>query len=133
MPVAVNWQRQDLSRDDAARRFVDSALAEAEPNAVILAAGDERTFALWYAVYGLRRRPDVAVLNVNLYGFDWYRRSLAKTRPDLLSFLRAAPPIDLLVDALAAERPVYAAEDLGPGVSLAGGQPEGVLTRLAAP
>jgi len=51
---------------------------------VIVAVGDERTFALWYGVYGLRQRPDIAILNVNLYGYEWYRAALAETHPDLL-------------------------------------------------
>jgi 4-amino-4-deoxy-L-arabinose transferase-like glycosyltransferase len=139
--IAANWSTQDLRKDDAARAFMTSALAEAEPNAVILTAGDERTFALWYGIYGLGQRHDVALINVNLYGYDWYRRSLAETHPNLLPFIGSAPPLESLIARLAAEQPVYAAEDLGLALPESIGHPEpegaahssGVLTRLGGP
>lgn len=125
--LARHWTSHDLSRDTEARAFIDAALAEAEPNAVILTASDARTFALWYAVYGLRRRSDVAPVNVNLLGFDWYRRTVAATHPDL-------PPVNAAaaaqwIAAVARQRPTYAAEtlDLGPELNEAR---VGVLTKL---
>ena len=138
VPIALgarNWRTHDLHGEDIARAFIASALTEAEPNSVILTAGDERTFALWYGIYGLGKRPDVALLNVNLYGYEWYRRSLAETHPDLLPFDGSAPPLESLIITMAAERPVYAAEDLGlnlpeqaePGEAT---HSSGVLTRL---
>ena len=135
LSTGANWRAQDLRGDSTAQAFVDSSLAEAEPNSVILTAGDERTFALWYAVYGLRRRQDVAVLNVNLYGYEWYRRALAETHPHLLPLTGSAPPLDSLIASLAAARPVYAAEDLGLALPEQAGaqgsvQASTVLTRL---
>jgi hypothetical protein len=135
LPVAslVNWQDQDLSQDTAARMFLASAFQEAAPNSVILTSGDERTFALWYGVYGLRQRPDVAILNVNLYGYEWYRATLAETHTNLLPSGSEAPPIESLIAGLVARRPVYAAEKLGlslPGVTE---HKVGVLAQLLGP
>jgi hypothetical protein len=135
--VGTNWRTHNLAQEHGARAFLDAALAEAETGAVILTAGDQRTFALWYGIYGLGRRPDLAVINVNLWGYEWHRRSLAETHPYLLPLLDAAPPLEALIASLAAVRPVYAAEDLGldlPQLEPSeAGQAPGVLTRLLGP
>ncbi len=106
---------------------------DAAPDSVILTVSDERTFALWYAVYGQRRRPDVAVVNVNLYGYEWYRRTLAETHVNLLPSEDEAPDIETLITELAGRVPVYAAEDLGlnlPGLTQ---RPAGDLMQLVNP
>ena len=89
--AAWHWPQMDLSRDRAARDFVDAALATAAPGAVILVGGDEPTFALWYARYGLQRRPDLTPINVHLYDYPWYQASLLQHHPVLAA---AAPEWD---------------------------------------
>jgi hypothetical protein len=126
--IARNWSGHDLSRDREARAFVQATLREAAPDAVILSVTDRPTFALWYAVYGLRLRPDLAPLNLSLFGFDWYRRTVAANHADLPLIDPAAP--EAWIAAVATERPVYAAEDLElelPGLLRT---PAGVLTKL---
>jgi hypothetical protein len=86
------WRENDLSRDREAQAFVARTLEDAAPGAVILTAGDGPTFALWYAVYGLAQRPDVAPVNVNLLAFAWYRRALAGRHPDFVAALDAFDP-----------------------------------------
>ena len=54
-------------------RFCRGDTSSGAPDAVILVGGDEPTFALWYARYGLRQRSDVTPINVHLYGFPWYQ------------------------------------------------------------
>jgi 4-amino-4-deoxy-L-arabinose transferase-like glycosyltransferase len=124
------WEEAALSPHLEAEVFWRTALMKAEPDALILTGGDARTFALWYAVYGLRARPDVAVMNVNLYGFEWYRRTLAETHPHLLPSDTVAP-IDELIAREAAERPVYAAEDLDLRLEGISGTRTGVLMKLS--
>jgi hypothetical protein len=139
--IQRNAATHDLSRDETARDFLAAAFREAAPDAVILTSGDERTFALWYGRYGLRSRLDIAVLNVNLFGFDWYRRTLAETHDDLLPSAPGAEPADdssspsleELLALIATRRPLYAADDLAlalPGLTR---EPVGVLTRLRTP
>ena len=119
----------DLSRDQAAQAFVARVAAEAQPGGVILTAGNETTFALWYMIYGLRIRPDLAPLNVNLYGFDWYRATLAAHHPALAG-VEGNPALEEFLPGVAARRPLYRTEDLG--ITLPGlvGQPVGDLVRL---
>ena len=128
--LAANWRTHDLSRDAAARDWVAAALDEAEPRAVIVSAGDRTTFALWYAVYGLGQRPDVALLNANLFGFDWYRATLRERHADVFADLPEPPPaLEALLPALAARRPLYRADELAldlPGLREA---PGNVLVR----
>jgi hypothetical protein len=131
--VWSHWRSQDLSGDDEARRFLASALAEADRGAVILSAGDERTFALWYGVYGLGLRPDVSLLNVNLYSFDWYRLALAKRDGALLPSSGEFPPLDAWTRTLATQRPVYIAEDVGLELQGDTRQAGRVLTRVQGP
>lgn len=111
-PAAWNWEDHDPRHDWMAQATV-SAARDAAPGAVILTAGDRDTFALWYAVYGLRERPDVAVVNVSLFGYDWYHRSLAHTHPDLLPSGDSAADLEALIPGWLMSRPVYVAEDIG--------------------
>jgi hypothetical protein len=130
VPACVRLvEAESSSRHPEADAFWRSALREAEPNAVILTAGDARTFALWYAIYGLKERPDVAVVNANLYGFEWYRRTLAETHPDLLPSEDGAG-IERLIARLIVERPVYVAEEIGLQLEGMTGTRTGVLTKL---
>jgi len=126
------WDENDLRADHAAQDFVDAVLSAAEPGAVILTATDEPTFALWYARYGLGRRPDLTPINVNLYVYPWYQATLATTHPFLVTVSGepALPTLDRLVAAVTAERPLYRAEPLN--LLFAGfvEEPVGVLVRM---
>jgi hypothetical protein len=126
-----HWDAADLSPHWEAEAFLQTALSQAEPGAVILAAGDQRTFALWYGIYGLNQRPDIAVVNVNLYGFAWYRRTLAETHPDLLPSDYTAVPLEALVGLWAAERSVYAVDDLDLALPGLNETRVGALTKLS--
>lgn len=137
LPVAAvlaNWHANDLSRDSEARDFVSAALAEAEPGALILTAGDRTTFALWYAVYGRGQRRDIVPLNVHLYEFEWYRVTLHLHHPDLTQVedvCTTATPLELLVkQALMAGRPVYRAEPMDLILPDTREAPTGVLVRI---
>ena len=126
------WGESDLHNDHAAQDFVAAALSAAEPDAVILTATDEPTFALWYARYGLGLRPDLTPINVNLYVYPWYQATLATTHPFLVAISGDSdlPTLDRLVAAVAAERPLYRAEPLN--LIFAGfvEKPAGVLVRM---
>jgi hypothetical protein len=108
------WDQMDLSRDHEAPDWVSSTLASADPGAVILTQGDRTTFALWYAVYGLRLRPDLTPINVNLYAYDWYQRALMHHHAVLTGYAREGklPPLEQIVPELSSQRPVYRAEPM---------------------
>jgi len=108
------WGENDLHSEHAAQDFVDVTLSIAAPDAVILTATDEPTFALWYARYGLGLRPDLTPINVNLYAYPWYQATLVETHPFLatVSGDPDLPTLDRLVADLAIVRPLYRAEPL---------------------
>ena len=130
--VARFWGENDLSHDREASNFVTRALVDAAPDALILTSSDGPTFALWYAVYGLGQRPDIAPVNVSLVSFDWYRRTLAGRHPDLAAALRVFDPArpTAWLGALAAGRPLYRAETLAIPLPGFDEQPAGSLVRL---
>jgi hypothetical protein len=129
--IATHWMAMDLSRDQTAETFLHGALSTVEPNAIILVAQDEPTFALWYGIYGLRLRPDVTPLNVNLYGFSWYRATLAHHHPTVMALDPA--DVDALLTQLAhgpSARPLYRAGDLGLTLLGYDEHPAGALVKL---
>ncbi len=134
MPVlqAARWfETMDARRDPSAERFLESVLSEAEPNAVLLTSGDARTFALWYAIYGRQRRPDLTPVNVRLYAFPWYRKTLDSYHPQLAAADLDAPDVAAFVTAIAQSMPVYRIESLGMDLPDLSEQGSGILIRLA--
>jgi hypothetical protein len=128
--VVRQWEDMDARGDRSAQDFLDAALAQAEPGAVILAGEDAETFALWYGIYGLGRRPDLTPVNVRLYAFPWYRQTLASHHPEIASAVENATDIDALVTELAQRLPIYRAGPVELEVPGLREQPEGALVRM---
>ena len=80
--VPLFGNRLTASRKDEmlARDFAYDLLQSVEPYGVLVTAGDNDTFPLWYAqeVEGIRR--DVTVLNLSLANTEWYVRQI-QNRP----------------------------------------------------
>lgn len=110
LSVLRHWDAMQLRNDREAADFVSGALEAAEPGALILTEEDQRTFALWYARYGLELRTDIAVLTASLYRYPWYRGTLALWHPELAPVDGIWPQLDDLVRIQATNRPVYRAE-----------------------
>lgn len=81
--LARNWEAMNLRQDRKCAIYADQVLQAVDRNAIVLAQGDSATFVLWYAVYAEGQRSDVAVVNTNLLGFDWYRHNLRRIYPQL--------------------------------------------------
>lgn len=110
--AVIHWREVDLRQDRLALAYAEEALAGAEEEAIILAHGDAPTFALWYAHYALGRRPDIALITISLWQYDWYRQSIARRVPGLFPPSDNPPPdLDALIRRLRAQRPLYLAGD----------------------
>ncbi|HOU12354.1 MAG TPA: DUF2723 domain-containing protein [Anaerolineae bacterium] len=70
-----NWQTVTLHRDDEAVMWYNQVLAATPADAVLITTqGDRYTFALWYAQEALGLRPDVLVIDRNLWWQESYRQ-----------------------------------------------------------
>ena len=74
----------DLSADHDAENFGQAVTRDAPPRAILLTESDRQTFALWYYQQVKGLRPDVAVVDAGLVGFDWYWAGLRQDHPDLV-------------------------------------------------
>jgi len=116
LPVVLNWRAAD--RRPAAMQattFGEALLASAPPNAVLLLAGDNDSYTVWYrqSVHGERR--DVVPVTVPLLAADWYRAELRRRHgllaPEFVAGWRGEPAIlsALVAGARRQGRPVAAA------------------------
>src|SRR6266436_5136863 len=87
IPLLGNRLTASRKDETLARDFAYDLLQSVEPYGVLVTAGDNDTFPLWYAqeVEGIRK--DVTVVNLSLANTDWYlrqlqRRPLADFEPD---------------------------------------------------
>jgi hypothetical protein len=90
IPFAGNRESASRRGETLARDYATDVLQSADPYAVIVTAGDNDTFPLWYAqeVDGVRR--DVTVLVTSLGNLGWYLRQM-NDRP-LATFDSSAAP-----------------------------------------
>lgn len=86
LPLVLNWRGVDRRRGPEATLASDFARALLEglpPQAVLVLAGDNDTFPVWFAQQVKGLRPDVTPVTIPLLGAGWYRRELRR-RHDLL-------------------------------------------------
>ncbi|MGH7538741.1 MAG: glycosyltransferase family 117 protein [Gemmatimonadales bacterium] len=76
IPLATNHRSASRSGETLARDFGHDLLQSVDPYALVVTAGDNDTFPLWYAqeVGGVRR--DVTVLVTSLGNLNWYLRQM---------------------------------------------------------
>lgn len=65
-----------------ARDFAINYLESCPPNAILITAGDNDTYPLWYAQEVEGVRPDVRVMNTSLLQIDWYIRHMQQKAND---------------------------------------------------
>jgi len=78
IPIVGNRLTASRKGETLARDFAYDLLQSVEPYGVLVTAGDNDTFPLWYAqeVEGIRQ--DVTVVNLSLANTDWYVRQLQR-------------------------------------------------------
>lgn len=79
LPLVLNWRAANRRPDAAlAPTLGASLLASAPPNAVMLLAGDNDSYATWFRQSVLHERRDVAAVTISLLPARWYREELAR-------------------------------------------------------
>jgi hypothetical protein len=81
--VLALFPAQDLSQDRQPRAMAEVLLQGAPAGAILLTPGDRTIFTLWYFHHVEGRRPDLRLVDVNLFAFDWYRERLSRQYPDM--------------------------------------------------
>jgi hypothetical protein len=104
------WGQMDLSEDRTAIEWAERALSQAPPQAILLTDRDECTFTLWYVHAVLARRPDVTVVDVDLWGQEAYRKMMTDTLE--LRATECGLPLEETVRQTG--RPVIQVADLAP-------------------
>ncbi|MCC6319258.1 MAG: DUF2723 domain-containing protein [Gemmatimonadaceae bacterium] len=81
LPLLLNWASTNRRRHPdaqlAAALGIES-LRAAPPNAVLILAGDNDSYAAWWAQHVRGVRPDITPVTVPLLPADWYRAELAR-------------------------------------------------------
>jgi len=70
------WGQMDVSGDWTAMAWAEQVLRTAPPQAVLFTDQDRHTFTLWYVHGVLGERPDVAVIDGDLWALEPYRRTM---------------------------------------------------------
>src|SRR6266704_2092516 len=89
IPLAGNRLTASRAGETMARDYARDVLQSVDPYALVVTAGDNDTFPLWYAqeVEGVRR--DVSVLVLSLANTDWYLHQLQQRPPATFDSLGA--------------------------------------------
>ncbi len=91
VPLVSNHASASRAGETMARDFAHDILESVEPYGVLITAGDNDTFPLWYAqeVEGIRR--DVTLANLSLMNTEWHLRQLRRRETPEFDPSRAAP------------------------------------------
>ena len=78
VPLFANWHAASRRGDTTTRDFARDLLNSVEPYAIIVTAGDNDTFPLWYAQQVEGVRKDVVIAVTALLNTDWYARQMVR-------------------------------------------------------
>lgn len=78
LPIAGNWTTASRAGEYVARDFAHDLLQSVAPYGILITAGDNDTFPLWYAQEVEGIRPDVTVANLSLMNTEWHLKQLRR-------------------------------------------------------
>ncbi|HET6343957.1 MAG TPA: hypothetical protein VFH51_03445, partial [Myxococcota bacterium] len=91
VPLAGNHATASRAHEKMARDFAYDMLQSVEPYGILITAGDNDTFPLWYAQEVEGIRPDVTLANLSLMNTEWHLRQLARRKTPRFDPAAAAP------------------------------------------
>jgi hypothetical protein len=92
IPLLGNRLTASRAHETLPRDFAVDLLQSIEPYGVLITAGDNDTFPLWYAQEVEGIRPDVLLANQSLMNTDWHLRQLKRRPVAPFDSAHAAPP-----------------------------------------
>src|SRR5690606_24124513 len=78
IPLLGNRVTASRAHETIARDFAVDILQSVEPYGILITAGDNDTFPLWFAQEVLGVRRDVTLANLSLMNTDWHLRQLRR-------------------------------------------------------
>jgi len=132
--LAANLPSVDLSNDYAAYEYGSQVFAQVPDGSILISATDPHTFTLWYFATVVTGRSQVALIDRDLLGYDWYVHGLRQAYPWLNwpHPLRIPLSTDSLLEANRQSYAIFLA-DIDPGLmSRYPFEQEGILHRLQA-
>jgi hypothetical protein len=91
VPLLGNRLTASRAHETMARDFAYDILNSVEPYGILITAGDNDTFPLWYAQEVEGIRPDVTLANLSLMNTTWHLRQLARRKTPKFDPARADP------------------------------------------
>jgi hypothetical protein len=79
--LALNYHSFNAPPPADLRLLAGRHFSSLPPSAIVLTPGDETIFALWYFQHVEGQRPDLVLVDGNLFAFDWYRHHLHQRYP----------------------------------------------------
>ncbi len=90
IPLAGNHASATRANEFLARDMAIDMLESVEPYGILITAGDNDTFPLWFAQEVLGVRPDVTLANLSLMNTRWHLRQLQRRATPEFDAARAA-------------------------------------------
>ena len=78
VPLLANWQTASRAHETTAHDFAVDLLQSVEPYGILITAGDNDTFPLWFAQEVEGIRTDVTLVNLSLANTDWHLRQIQR-------------------------------------------------------
>jgi hypothetical protein len=80
----LNFNQQNLRQDDVVQSRANQLLQSAPTQAILTTPGDGTIFTLWTLQHIEEKRPDLLLVDQNLFAFDWYRAQLQTHYPQVV-------------------------------------------------
>jgi hypothetical protein len=116
--MAMNLPHVDLRNDYSAHDYGSQVFSQVPDGSIIISATDPHTFTLWYFARVVTKRDQVALIDRDLLGYDWYVAGLRQSYPWLAfppGSTDGSMPLERLIEANAERYAIFLA-DPDPGL-----------------
>ena len=83
LSLVLNFSAINQHQATALPLALNRMMEQLPPKALVLTQGDATIFTLWYAQHVEKQRPDLLLVDSNLFAFSWYRLHLGRLYGDL--------------------------------------------------
>lgn len=113
--LLLNFSQIHSAELHKVRPFAEQIINSSPADAILMSSGDPDIFALWYFHFAEGQRPDLIVVDDQLFAFDWYRNRLQARYPELQGL--AADDLPTFRDLNASQHPICTVKLAEAGIS----------------